>query len=239
MEKMQTFSLSGCFPQIVRYWFSCNIQYIIIESDEGISMWKLFAVILCIIAAYIAARYIYIILKRQLLIGKLKKLCRKNRHSMRLNRGRFASIFVTDFKPDLTIETSECIYEINLLTTRFRYVCYQFVDKTNMKIIKARRGVYLANIRRPSPSATVDRISVIRNVRLPYDESYPELARKSEKTVKNVLIIFPAPAELTAIKENGIVCPGNGDFLYNSFYVYFLDGFLQSLDTNNIADNLI
>ena len=196
-------------------------------------MWKIFVVILCIIAAYVVARYITIILKRQRLIGKLKKLCRKNGYSMRLHRGRFASVFITKSIPDLTIETSECIYEVNLLTTRFRHVCYQFVDKVNMKIIKSRRGVYLANIRRPSPAATVDRISVIRNVRLPYNESYLELARKTEKPVKNVLMIFPAPDELTAIKENGIVSPGNGDFLYNSFYVYFLEGFLQNLSANN------
>ena len=202
-------------------------------------MLKVLAVILSIIATYIFVRYIYIIFERQHLIGKLKNICKKNGYLMQLNRVSFAGIFVTDPKPDFTIETSGCIYEVNILTTRFRYVCYQFVDKTNMEIIKARRGVYLVNKRRPSPSATVDRISVIRNVRLPYDENYSELARKSEKTVKNVLIIFPAPAELTAIKGNGIVCPGDGDYMYDTFYMYFSDGFLQVLDTNNIADHQI
>lgn len=180
---------------------------------------------------YVAIQYIRLINRRLKTVRRLTVLCKEKGYTLKLCRRKLGSIFVSKQMPDLTVETAEVLYRVNLLTTRFRRMTYRIVDPTKMQIVKARREVYVTNKIKPKATGGVDRISVIRKLRLPYGEDFPKA--EEGKPVQNILLINPAPHELTAVSGSSVIEPGNGDRLYDCFSVCYLSGFITLLDNGD------
>lgn len=191
-------------------------------------MWQILLVIIGIWVLYVTVGYLRIMAKRWRAVKRLSKCCVEKGYTLTMKRSMFGSIFFSKSKPDLTIETTDVLYRVNLLTTRFRRMTYRIVDPAKMQIMKARREVYVTNKIKPKATAGVDRVSVIRKLRLPYGDGYTE-AEEGKRT-ENILLITPAPHELTAVSGSTVTEPGNGERLYDRFSVYYLSGFIAHLD---------
>lgn len=191
-------------------------------------MWQILLVVIGIWALYVTLGYLRIMVKRRRTVNRLSSCCAEKGYTLKMERGALGSIFLTQSKPDLTIETPETLYRVNLLATRFRRMTYRIIDPSKMEVIKARRAIYVTNKLRPNPTAGVERISVIRKVRLPYGEDYP--TAEEGKRTKDILLIDPVPHELTAVSGSRVIQPGNGDRLYDRFELYYVNRFITLLD---------
>ena len=179
---------------------------------------KLMLWILLIAVAVICLVYLRLIAKRLILIMKIKAT---HPDSMEYARSPFYSVFVPDGKTDIMLDYGGVRYDVSVLTTPFRKCRYHFADNGIMQIIKGRKGMYIVNRQAPTaPTAQLDRVRVVRNCKLHLD---------GENSARKIMLLHPAPMEISQVSGNGVESLGNNDSIYNGYKVCGLSFFEEHI----------
>lgn len=175
---------------------------------------KLILWILLILAAVICLVYLRLIAKRLILIMKIKAT---HPDSVEYVRSPFYSVFVPDGRTDIRLGYNGVRYDVSVLTTPFRKCRYHFVDNGIMEVIKGRKGMYIVNRQAPTaPTAQLDRVRIVKRCKLHLDD---------ESGVNKIMLLHPAPMEISKVSGNGTESLGNNDSIYNGYKVCGLSFF--------------
>ena len=172
------------------------------------------------VAAVFVLIFLNLLLKRLLLIGKIKAVCKKSAikvdviHPLR-------SIFLRDDQPDLLVTTGDAIYRVFILTTMFRRARYHFEDSDELTVYRK----HLLNMKAGSKIHYTVSFKIYETKGRKYKNFRPV---KSEVNYRDILLIHPVPLEISALKNNGIVRILDGDIMGN-FEVYSGKGFRDKL----------
>lgn len=176
--------------------------------------------ILLLLLISVIIKYVYLILKRLVLVFKLKRT-----QSVKLffQRNLLKSVFAPDGKVDFIVNRNDKDYHVSVITTPFRRVRYHF-DKETLQIVFERRAVNLTNFSSPRPHAatTVDTAFVLKKYKLFYSSDIPEKAAR-------YIILHPAPKSVSAVSGTQLVAVDNNDLLYGSIKVCGLKYFLNNV----------
>ena len=169
----------------------------------------LFLWILAIVVAIAFLKYLYLIIKRFILIRKIGVLVKKRRGSMKYCRNPLISIFKHDGKPDISLRFQYKIVDVSVITTPLRRVRYHFdINNKLMELIIERRSVYMGNPRVPRPVGVMDRVYTIRKYKIGFEAP--------DNDNQKYVILNPAPrsvtkadrSALTALCDNDDLIPG-------------------------------
>ncbi len=176
--------------------------------------------ILLIFAALILFKYLYLILKRLLLVYKIRKSHPKK---LVFARNPLFSVLVPDGKTDLIVETSEKTYYISVMTTPFRRVRYHF-SEDRLEIIMERKAMHVTNLKSPRPNggSFVNHVFSIKKYLLYLKCDTPDGAER-------YMILHPAPKSVSAISKTELVTIVNNDFVTEHVRACGLKYFLKDI----------
>lgn len=155
-------------------------------------------IIVPILLFIFALRFLYIFAKRCLLLLKLSHF----RGRVEWRRA-FRSMFTHDGDIDFIVHSDSGDIAVSVFTTMKRRTRYHFDGKGNVELIRARRGMFMVNRRVPNAGASVDTVTTVK--------SYSIGVPVSGDYAQHVLLVYPAPAEISTVEGNQIVPVGNGD----------------------------
>ena len=166
--------------------------------------------ILCIIAAIICLRYLYLIIKRCHLLKKLERLVKKQGGTMQYCRAPLTSVFRHDGKTDIRLTVQGRTTELAVVTTPLRRVRYHFdLNDGLLEIRIERRAIYALHPMQKSPGlGIVDRAYTFRR--------YKMKLQPPDAGNQKYVILNPAPiivskadgAKQTALIDNDELIPG-------------------------------
>ena len=176
----------------------------------------LFVWILLIIASLIIIKYIYLIVKRALLISKIKK----NADETIFFRNPFRSALIPDGKPDLQIRKGQNRFDIIIITIPFKRVRYHFEDNSRLELIIERNGVLVNSPRHVARATTLNYQFKIAKYRISFE--------KKEDVVQYV-ILNPAPKLITKVSGSILDYLYNGDNLFEEVKICGSKFFLEKV----------
>lgn len=167
-------------------------------------------------------RFIYLLMKRLLLIQKIRKRVKKQNGDLRHCRNPFTSIFKHDGKADLLISFSNKTIEVSIITTPLRRVRYHF-DMNNklLELIIERKAVYVVNHKVPNGFSSMDRVYTIWKYKIDF-ESPSDGEQK-------YIILNPAPHSISKAEGATLEALGNNDTLVNGVRVCGLKWFIENV----------
>ena len=150
-------------------------------------------IIIPVLLALAALRYVVLLARRASLILKL----RHSSGSIEWKR-RFASVFVRDGKADFILHNENGDTAVSIFTTPHRRGHYVFNSDGTVDIVKTRRQMFAVNAGRvPNGTASLDTTYVAKHYHIP--------AINTDNNVdytRRVLLLHPAPAEVSAVINN-------------------------------------
>ncbi len=139
--------------------------------------------------------------KRIILLAKLSHICDSNSYKLLFPRFFLASFFRVSKKPDITVETSDTLYCIRILTCLRRKLYYHFVDEEHC--VKVRKIAY--NLSRARGRVAISNISkgtfIAWKKLLKFEKMITPASRK--KTVK-IMLFNPSPLLISRRDERGV-----------------------------------
>ena len=179
--------------------------------------------LMLIIAVIVFLKYAYLITKRLLLIGKIKKKIKKQNGGLRYFRNPLSSVFRHDGGIDLPVSCHEKNIAVSVLTTPFHRVRYHFNDNGLLELIVERRGVFITNRNRPNISSVMDRYHTVRRYRIEFDDS------EAENESQRYVILNPAPISVSKVDGSKITALCDDDILFDRIKVCGLKYFLENV----------
>ena len=173
--------------------------------------------ILLIPAALVTLKYLYLTIKRAVLLCKIKST---HPDALLFVRNPFLSVFVPSGKTDLIVKTNGKTYAVSILTTPFRRVRYHF-NNEKLEIILERRAVYITNQKRPLPTASLNTSFPIKKYSLSPQQSAADITA-------HYMILHPAPKSVSAVVGTQIVSIENDDVIFAHTQVCGLRFFLNT-----------
>jgi hypothetical protein len=182
----------------------------------------LFQWILLIVTVIITLRFIYLIIKRLILIHKISKQAKKYNGDILYSRSPLISIFKHDGKTDLSISLSDRTIELVILTTPMRYVRYHFdVNNKSLELIVERRAMYVVNHKVPNGFSSMDRVYTIWKYNIDFEPS--------EGGKEKYIILNPAPRSVSKAEGAVLEVLGNNDTLVKGVKVCGLRWFIENI----------
>jgi len=178
--------------------------------------------ILLIVAAIVVLRFVYLLMKRLILIRKISKKVKKNRGDLRYRRNPLISIFKHDGKTDLSISLSDRTIEVAILTTPLRRVRYHFdVNNRLLELVVERKAMYVVNHKVPNSFSSLDRVYTIWKYKIDFETS--------DNGQQKYVILNPAPRSISRAEGATLESLGNDDTLVNGVKVCGLRWFLENV----------
>ena len=181
----------------------------------------MFLWILLLLGIIVVLKYIYLIIKRLLLVKKINNRIKKQSGVLKYFRHPLTSIFKHDGKADFSISYQERTIDIFVITTPLRRVRYHFDNNKSLELIIERRAVYIVNSRVPRPSAVMDRVYTIRKYKIEFDDW------GIDNSTQRYVILNPAPISVSKSDGATFTALYNNDVLFNKIRIcglkYFLD----------------
>lgn len=182
----------------------------------------LFLWILFVTAIIVFSKYLYLIIKRFHLLGRIRKQLKKQNGSMQYCRNPMISVFKHDGKADISLQLQEKTIDISVITTPFRRVRYHFdINNKILELVIARRSVYIVNPRVPRPSAVMDRVYTIRKYKIEFESP--------DNQNPKYVILHPAPISVSKADGATLTVLYNNDSLTSGVKVCGLKWFVENL----------
>lgn len=179
----------------------------------------IFYLALLLIVLTTLLKTLYLLIKREALIVRLKK----RSDGIRLMRGRFISVFLHDGKDDLIVFKDNKEYRVSILTTPFKRVRYHFDNNQAVFVYCERKAMFVQNYRVPNKWVGFDRVVKIRKYKISYNTD-------DDKT--RFVIPHPAPRTISRVDKAKMESLVNNDVLFGSIKVcgakYFIDEVLDN-----------
>ena len=181
----------------------------------------MFLWILLIVAGISVLRFVYLIIKRLILIHKISKKVKKHNGDILYSRNPLVSVFKHDGKTDLSISLSDRTIELVILTTPLRCVRYHFdLNNKLLELVVERRAMYVVNHRVPNGFSSMDRVYTIWKYKIDFAP-----LKNEEKYV----ILNPAPRSISKAEGATLQSLGNNDTLIDGVKVCGLKWFVENV----------
>ena len=178
--------------------------------------------ILWIIATVVVLRYVYLTVKRVVLILKINQKVKQNNGKVWYCRNPFISIFLHDGKTDLTIYYRQKAIDVSIVTTPLRFVRYHFdISSKLLELIIERRAMYVTNHKVPNGFSSMDRVYTIWKYKFDFE------AIKSKKP--KFVILNPAPRSISKAEGANLSVLENNDTLIDGVKVCGLKWFVENI----------
>lgn len=181
----------------------------------------LYVYVLTGIAGIIVLRFVYLIVKRLALIGKIKNICKKNGSSFKKLSPTVKSVFLRGKSIDFCID--EKIYVKILAVPTKKCRCHFETDK--VEIYKTANQQFLVN--KQSPGANITSVKTEKKVRT-YGFSFEGFDKLPDGATK-VIMFYPAPNEISAADAKYELL-GNGDTLHGDVLLFDKNHFLSFIE---------
>ena len=182
---------------------------------------QLIKFILIIFALFLAYRTVYLLSKRLSLVRKIRAFSKKNDARVRFCRFPLLSLVHLSERPDAIVETKNQVYVIRTISggsgmRRVHFASKEFfvsfrrfslMPTGRMKAMQLKRS---STVIRNNTSTSGWRVKILPTLEIPEEYS------NTQKTVVPVIILNPAPHELSYVTENrsSIKLAFTGDDLY-------------------------
>ena len=182
----------------------------------------MFPWILLIFAVIVVLRFVYLIIKRLILIRKISKKLKKHNGEILYSRNPLVSIFKHDGKTDFSISLSDRTIELAILTTPLRRVRYHFnVNSRLLELVVERKAMYVVNHKVPNGFSTMDRVYTIWKYKIDFETV--------DNGKQKYVILNPAPRSISKAEGATLESLGNNDTLVNGVKVCGLRWFLENV----------
>ena len=182
----------------------------------------MFPWILLIFAVIVVLKFVYLIIKRLILIRKISKNIKKHNGEILYSRNPLVSIFKHDGKTDFTISLPEKTVDVSVVTTPLRRVRYHFdMNSKLLELIVERRAVYVINHKVANGFSSMDRVYTIWKYKMDFQTD-------GEQNQKYV-ILNPAPRSISRAEGSKLEAIGNNDTLIDGIRICGLKWFVENI----------
>ncbi len=155
-------------------------------------------------------------ISRFLLLGRIRRVCKKRGWRYRQSRGFFRSLYWNDTQSaDFTVEREDGKLYVKFATTKKLRISISFLSESEMKYVqKPRKTIFALAFKQKIKTRT-------------YNISFPEEAEA--EGAKKVIIVNPVPAEILVNTSKNVPIPtGSGDTTF-SYTIYSGNDFVGAL----------
>ena len=179
--------------------------------------------ILRIIAVIVVLKYLYLFIKRFVLLKKISKKVRKKNGSMQCCRNPLTSIFRHDGKTDISLCVENKMIDVSVLSTPHHRTRYHFdMNDKRLELILERRAVVVLRPMQRSPQpASYDHVFTIRKYKIDFESSISD----NQKYV----ILHPAPLSVSKADGTKFTEIYNNDELIPGVKVCGLKWFIENI----------
>ena len=178
--------------------------------------------ILLIALAIIVLKFLYLIIKRLILMCKISKKIKRQNGNILYSRNPLISVFKHDGKTDLCIYLPDREIELVILTTPLRRVRYHFdVNNKSLELIVERRAMYVVNHKVPNGFSSMDRVYTIWKSNIDFDAS--------NNGKEKYIILNPAPRSVSRAEGTVLETLGNNDTLVKGVKICGLRWFVENV----------
>ena len=179
--------------------------------------------LLILIAVIVALKYLYLLLKRFQLLGKIGRQIKTHNGTMQYCRNPLTSIFRHDGKTDISLCVGDKKIDVSVMTTPFHRTRYHFDmnDKRLDLFLERRAVVVLRPMQRSPQPASYDHIFTIRKYKIDIESSIGD----NQKYV----ILHPAPISITKADGPKFTEMYNNDDLVPGVKVCGLKWFVENI----------
>lgn len=182
----------------------------------------MFLWILLIFAVIVVLRFVYLIIKRLILISKISKKIKKHKGEILYNRNPLVSIFKHDGKTDFSITLTGRTIEVAILTTPLRRVRYHFdVNNKLLELVVERKAMYVVNHKVPNGFSSLDRVYTIWKYKIDFETV--------DDGKQKYVILNPAPRSVSKAEGAVLEVLGNNDILVQGVKVCGLRWFIENI----------
>ena len=182
----------------------------------------MFLWILLIVAIIVILRFVYLLIKRLILIHKISKKVKKNSGELQYCRNPLISIFKRDGKTDFSIYLVDETIDVTVLTTPLRCVRYHFdVNNRLLELVVERKAMYVVNHKVPNGFSSMDRVYTIWKYKIDFEAS--------DDGKQKYVILNPAPRSISKAEGATLESLGNNDTLVNGVKVCGLRWFVENV----------
>ena len=173
--------------------------------------------------------YVLLVLRRLKLIVKFWFLSFRKDVQVRWLRFPLASLFFRNENFDLEIKIREKQYAVRILSTRFRRSEYFFTSPKEMTVFRSFSLMLVYGVRGAAMIGRGGKNASEAGL-LKTSISVPlQLEGEEKEGFTKVLLVHPVPKEISMAVGTRKEYVGNGDRIFNGFFLYSLSGFLKKI----------